>query len=63
MFEGWVTEVTDRRVFNRGRIVQGGIVTVEGEGEFAIFNQDRVQRMADQRRQAFDAATAGAERS
>ncbi len=40
VFEGWVTEVTDRRVFSKGRIVQGGIVTVEAEGEFAIFNND-----------------------
>ena len=41
VFEGWVTEVTERRIFSRGRIVQDGIVTVEAEGEFAIFNQDR----------------------
>ena len=46
VFEGWVTEVTDRRVFSKGRIVQDGIVTVEAEGEFAIFNQERVNRMA-----------------
>ncbi len=49
VFEGWVTEVTDRRVFSKGRIVQGGIVTVEADGEFAIFNQDRVQQMATSR--------------
>ena len=46
VFEGWVTEVTDSRIFSKGRIVQGGIVTVEADGEFAIFNQDGVHRMA-----------------
>ena len=55
VFEGWVTDVTDRRIFSKGRIVQDGIVTVEAEGEFAIFNQDRVQRMAASRRRTFDA--------
>jgi hypothetical protein len=45
-----VTEVTERRVFSKGRIVQGGVVTVEADGEFAIFNQDRVNRMASSRR-------------
>jgi hypothetical protein len=60
VFEGWVTEVTDRRVHSRGRIVQGGIVTVEAEGEFAVFNHDGVHRMARSRRQAFD-GTAPAE--
>ena len=52
VFEGWVTEVTDRRVFSKGRIVQGGVVTVEAEGEFAIFNQDGVNRLASSRRPA-----------
>ena len=28
VFEGWVTEVKERRIFSHGRIVQGGIVTV-----------------------------------
>ena len=55
VFEGWVTELTDRRIFSKGRIVQGGIVTVEAEGEFAIFNQDSVNRMASGRRRSFDA--------
>jgi acyl-coenzyme A thioesterase PaaI-like protein len=55
VFEGWVTDVTERRIFSKGRIVQGGIVTVEAEGEFAIFNQDAVQRMASARRKSFDA--------
>lgn len=55
VFEGWVTEVTERRIFSKGRIVQGGVVTVEADGEFAIFNRDGVQRMADSRRVTFDA--------
>jgi hypothetical protein len=54
VFEGWVTEVTDRRVFSKGRIVQGGVVTVEADGEFAIFNQDRVNRLASSRRRTSD---------
>ncbi|MGO8824937.1 MAG: PaaI family thioesterase [Acidimicrobiales bacterium] len=56
VFEGWVTEVTDRRVFSKGRIVQDGIVTVEAEGEFAIFNQESVSRMASSRRRSSEAA-------
>jgi acyl-coenzyme A thioesterase PaaI-like protein len=56
VFEGWVTDITDRRVHSLGRIVQGGIVTVEAEGEFAVFNRDGVGRMASSRRLAFDAA-------
>lgn len=55
VFEGWVTEVTERRILSKGRIVQGGIVTVEADGEFAIFNKDGVQRMADSRRITFGA--------
>ena len=50
VFEGWVTEVTERRVCSQGRIVQGGVVTVEAEGVFAIFNQDRVNQLASSRR-------------
>jgi acyl-coenzyme A thioesterase PaaI-like protein len=53
-FEGWVTEVTERRVFSLGRIVQGGIVTVEAEGEFAVLDHAGVHRMAAGRRAAFD---------
>jgi hypothetical protein len=56
VFEGWVTEVKDRRIHSKGRIVQGGIVTVEADGEFAIFHsQDGVHRMAAARRRAYDA--------
>jgi acyl-coenzyme A thioesterase PaaI-like protein len=55
VFEGWVTEVTDRRVFSKGRIVQGGAVTVEADGVFAIFNQERVNQLASSRRRPSDA--------
>ena len=56
LFEGWVTEVTERRIFSKGRIVQGGVVTVEAEGEFAIFSQDRVNGLASSRRPSADGA-------
>ena len=56
VFEGWVTDVTERRVHSEGRIVQGGIVTVEAAGEFAVFNRDGVGRMASSRRRSFDAS-------
>ena len=60
VFEGWVTEVTDRRVFSKGRIVQGGIVTVEAEGEFAIFNhRELVNRMASSRSAGPPGSTSG----
>ena len=55
VFEGWVTEVVGKRIHSEGRIVQGGIVTVEAHGEFAIFDHEGVHRMANARRQAFDA--------
>jgi acyl-CoA thioesterase FadM len=56
LFEAWVTEVTPRRVFSRGRIVQGGTVTVEAEGEFAILDHARIHQMASGRRAAFERA-------
>jgi len=56
VFEGWVTAINARRIFSKGRIVQGGIVTVEAEGEFAVFNsREGVERMAASRRRTFDA--------
>jgi acyl-coenzyme A thioesterase PaaI-like protein len=55
VFEGWVTETTDRRIFSKGRIVQGGVVTVEADGAFAIFNQERVNQLASSRRRPSDA--------
>ncbi len=47
VFEAWVTERTERRVFSQGRIVQGDVVTVEAEGEFAVLDAARVARLAD----------------
>jgi acyl-CoA thioesterase FadM len=61
VFEGWVTEVTERRIHSLGRITQGGVVTVEAEGEFAILNPDGVDRMANGRRRAFDATADAAD--
>lgn len=34
LFEAWVVEKTDRRIFSRGHLVQDGVITVEAEGEF-----------------------------
>ncbi len=60
VFEGWVTAVTDRRVFSKGRIVQDGIVTVEADGEFAIFNnRELVNRMASRRSPNASASASG----
>jgi acyl-coenzyme A thioesterase PaaI-like protein len=56
LFEAWVTEVTARRVFSKGRIVQGGTVTVEAEGEFAVLDHERVRHMASRRRVASERA-------
>jgi acyl-coenzyme A thioesterase PaaI-like protein len=55
VFEGWVTDVEGKRIHSEGRIVQGGIVTVEAHGEFAIFDHEGVYRMANARRRSFDA--------
>jgi acyl-coenzyme A thioesterase PaaI-like protein len=60
VFEAWGTEVTARRVFSKGRIVQGRTVTVEAEGEFAILDHARIRQMATGRRTAFDRTTDGA---
>ena len=44
VFEGWVTEVTDRRIFSKGRIVQGGHRHGRGRG--------RVRHLQPGRREA-----------
>jgi len=59
VFEAWVTEVTARRVFSKGRIVQGEILTVEAEGEFAVLDHERVRQMASGRRAASQRAVPG----
>jgi acyl-coenzyme A thioesterase PaaI-like protein len=44
-FEAWVTEQTDRRTFSRGRLLQGGVVTVEAEGEFVNMERSRIRTL------------------
>ena len=48
-FESEVTEVSERRVSNRGRLLQGGVVTVEAEGRFAILDTERIRSLAKRR--------------
>jgi hypothetical protein len=48
-FEAWVTSCTERRVHSLGRLVQQGEVTLEAEGEFAVFDHSRVEQMAASR--------------
>ena len=45
VFEAWVTERTDRRTFSQGRLIQGGVVTVEAHGEFATLDRSRIRSM------------------
>jgi acyl-coenzyme A thioesterase PaaI-like protein len=45
VFEAWVTERTDRRTFSRGRLIQGGVVTVEAQGEFVNMDRSRIRAM------------------
>lgn len=54
-FEGWVTRQTSKRVHSLGRLVQGGEVTLEAEGEYAPISRDAVRAMADGRRRNLDA--------
>ncbi len=44
-FEAWVTERTERRTFSRGRLTQGGVVTVEAQGEFVQLDRSRIGAM------------------
>jgi acyl-coenzyme A thioesterase PaaI-like protein len=50
VFEAWVDRIEDRRVFTRGRLVQGGTVTVESEGVFALIDRTRTSALGDERR-------------
>ncbi len=45
VFESWVTERTERRTYSEGRLVQGGVVTVEATGEFVNMNRSRIRAM------------------
>jgi acyl-coenzyme A thioesterase PaaI-like protein len=55
-FEAWVTELDARRTHSRGRLIQGGVVTVEADGEFVNMERTRIAAMhrrddaGDQRR-------------
>jgi len=44
-FEAWVTEQTERRTFSSGRLLQGGMVTVEAEGEFVNMERSRIRNL------------------
>jgi acyl-coenzyme A thioesterase PaaI-like protein len=48
-FESEVTEVTDRRTYSVGRLVQGGVVKVEATGEFVNLSRDRINAMHQDR--------------
>ena len=45
VFEAWVTELTDRRTFSQGRLIQAGVVTVEAHGEFVNMDRSRIGAM------------------
>jgi hypothetical protein len=38
-FEAWVTSIEGRRIRSSGRLVQGGLVTVEADGEFVTLDR------------------------
>jgi acyl-coenzyme A thioesterase PaaI-like protein len=59
VFEAWVTERTDRRTFSQGRLLQGGVVTVEAQGEFAALDRSRVRSMHRRDESPAPGATAG----
>ena len=44
-FESGVTEVTDRRTYSTGRLLQDGVVTVEATGEFVNLSRERINAM------------------
>ncbi len=45
VFESSVTEVTDRRTFSVGRLLQDGVIKVEATGEFVNMSRDRINAM------------------
>jgi len=45
IFESWVTRLDGRRIHSEGRLVQGGVVTVEAVGEFVDMERSRIARM------------------
>jgi hypothetical protein len=42
LFEGWVDSRTETRVVSKGRLLQGDVVTVESEGEFAVMDPKHI---------------------
>lgn len=44
-FEAWVTALDSRRTHSEGRLVQGGVVTVEASGEFVNMERSRIAAM------------------
>jgi len=56
VFETWVTGSKGRRIHSEGRLIQGGVVTVEAVGEFADMERSRIARMhrRDDRRPPHD---------
>ncbi len=60
VFESWVTEVTDRRTFSIGRLLQDGIVKVEATGEFVNMSRERIKPCTGTGRRT-DARAAGTE--
>lgn len=45
LFEAWVTAQDIRRTYSEGRLVQGGVVTVEATGEFVNMERSRIAAM------------------
>jgi acyl-coenzyme A thioesterase PaaI-like protein len=45
VFEGWVTRLDERRTHSEGRLLQGGVVTVEAIGEFVNMDRARVRTL------------------
>jgi acyl-coenzyme A thioesterase PaaI-like protein len=45
VFETWVNERVGRRIHSEGRLVQGGVVTVEAAGEFVDMERARIAQM------------------
>ncbi len=44
-FEAWVTAIEGRRTHSEGRLIQGGVITVEATGEFVNMERARIANM------------------
>ena len=44
-FEAWVTALDSRRTHSEGRLIQGGVVTIEARGEFVNMEPSRIAAM------------------